>query len=1173
MQVKAFARVLGEGVTRFRTILCIAAVGMLCCGPNGASAQSSGSEPATPLLITDAAQIFSLTPEQKVAPVRIRLEGRVDYYDPEFRMLWLEANDVGTYLLLSPLPPAMRTGQRVRLEGTLIPDRGLAAPDVKVTVLSESDPVVPLSANGRIGDMTALQSRIVTVDGYVDSQQYVDGSHIRLTLVIDDRPVIGWVVPLHPDAVPDWTGKFIRLEGLYSGRFDPTNTGTTIEIWSDEPRLSVRGSLADSPSFRTAPTPINEIYYHRPVGSQILVRGRVEAHTIGSLLTLRDDTGQVTVYSVQRERLPTGASVEAVGKVAVEGAQRVLRPALYRRAAPDWSSPSPPPAGTLTHVEQIRELSLAEAERQRPVRVLAMVTWSMPGSDFMFVQDLTGGIRVRYDPAKFETPRLGKYFEIDGVTGNGGFVPAVVLQHLIDRGSMSPPDPRPVTFEQAISGKEEGQWVEMRGFVQRTESDGNWRWIYVTTPGGEFVGHLQSPVDFAVNPGSLIRVHGVCESTLNAFGQLTGVMLRVPFIHDLTVDEDAPVDYYDLPRHTIKGLRQLSSLRDMTRVRVIGTVLHAAPGRYVYLQEDDTGLQVLTRSSEPLRPGDTVEAVGILGWEGPRLILREGVYRKKGSGTPPPPVFISDPARAAPPVDARLATVRGYLIDASRQSDHIRLTLQSGSTLFEATLDRTPGHEPEEPAIGAGLELTGIYQMIFDSARQTRGFALQLRTPADIVVFQQPRLWTVQRALIACGVLAGFVLLGVGWITALRRRVGRQTEQIRTQMERQAQLETEVQRAARLESLGALAGGIAHDFNNLLTIIIGNLGLAMLDTKISDATAHCLREIERGTSRARALTRQLLTFAKGGEPVRTLVELPEVVKGAADRALHESKLRCRYEIAPGLWHANVDKDQIAQVVHNLVVNAVQAMPPDGELCISLENEEVPAPGTTALAPGRYLKIAVVDTGEGIPAEVLPRVFDPYFTTRKSRSGLGLATVYSVVKRHEGNIEVASTRGRGTTVTLWLPAATVPRPAAAAVPKLFPVARGRNVRVLLMDDEASIQKIVTEVLARAGIATTTVSDGAAAVKEFERAAASGSRFDLLILDLTVPGGMGGREVMEHIRRLDSLVPAIVSSGYSNDPVMANFEQHGFQATVQKPYEINELVAVVERLLALGRPVAT
>ncbi|HYP17532.1 MAG TPA: hypothetical protein VEQ65_10000, partial [Opitutus sp.] len=664
--------------------------------------------------ITDAARIWSIPPELKTVAHPLRLEGRVSYYDPSWKLCWIEQNQVGTYLLLGAVPPPMRIGQRVRIEGSIVPDKGLSADLARVTVLQEFEPIEPIAPQAFIGDMAAYGGRVVKVDAFVDGQQYVDDDHVRLALIVHDRPVIGWVKPVNPHQIPKWQGKFIQLQGVYSARFTPTNTETTIEIWAGSAEnLTVVASADTHVLFDRPRTPINELF-RTPLGTQVLVRGVVEAHDAGELITIRDQTGQVAVHSIQHERIPFGVEVEAVGAVALAGPRWVLRSALYRRAASSEAADASANAAALESVEQVRQLSLDEASRGRPVKLAGMVTWSMPGTDFFFLQDLTGGVRVRYDRAAMETPSLGKYLEVQGVTGAGPSVPLVQLQRAVDLGAMSPPAPKSVTFEQALTGREDGQWVEMRGFIQRTESEGDWRWIYVTTPAGEFVGHLQSPVNFVANPGSLIEVHGVCEATPDATGQLTGVMLRVPFLHSITTQEDAPVDYYDLPLRAVKDLRQLSGVRDMMRVRVAGTVLHAVPGRFAYLQDGDSGLLLLTRQTVAVTPGDKIEAVGILGWEGARTVLREAVLRKTGTGAPAGPVTVAEPGRLQPALDSRLVTLRGTLIDASRQLGRVRLTLQSGPTVFEALRDHGTAATKDLPPSGAGLELTGSYRVGFD---------------------------------------------------------------------------------------------------------------------------------------------------------------------------------------------------------------------------------------------------------------------------------------------------------------------------------------------------------------------------------------------------------------------------------------------------------------------------
>ncbi len=1127
------------------------------------------AEPLPLPTITDPSLLWLMPTEQKALAHPLRIEGRVDYFDPSFKNFWIEKDHVVTYMQLSAKAPALRTGQYVVIEGTIVPNHGLEADRLEVKVLQEDAPVTPLETRGRINDTATLGGRIVTAEGYVDSQQYIDKDHVRLLLIVENRQLICWVKPTDPKHVPDWQGRFVRATGLYSSRFDPTHTRMTIEFWlGAENGLQVLGTLQDYALFDRPVTPIGNLF-ELPGGTQAKVRGRLEAHDVGTSMILRDETGQVEIHSIQQQRLPVNSEVEAVGRIRSTGDHWVLDEGFYRQSktsSADTNANSGQGEGTLKTVAQICALGTSEAAGNRPVDITGMVTWSLPETEFFYLQDVTGGIRVYYDRSKTGLIAYGKYFRVKGSTRPGRLEPVVVLDDFTDLGSMSHPRAQPITLPEAFAGKTDGEWVELRGFLRDTISEGDWRWIHVTTPAGDFTGHLQSPVNFVANPGSLIRVHGVCEATVGDDGRVSDIVLRIPFLHDITVEEDAPTDFYDLPRRPVRSLESLASGENMMRVRVSGVVEHAVAGKRFYLQDDGAGLLLLSHQKQPLRAGDRVEAVGILGHEGLRTVLRETVYRKTGSGPVPEPRTVENPGKPSPLLDASLVRTRGTLLDVLKSPGRTRLALQQGSAFFEAILEQPAGEAAPDLSIGAGLEVTGIYQQVLDDSGQARGFRVQLRSPDDVTVYAPARLWTVQRALVTIAVLAGCIMLGLAWIFALRRRVHEQTTLIRTQIEQQSRLESEVQRAARLESLGVLAGGIAHDFNNLLTVIMGNLSLIKLAPQVMNAEADRVCEIERGAIRARDLTRQLLTFARGGDPLRTSTALPGIIREAMDLVLQGTRVHAEYNFPPDLWSAHVDRDQIAQAVQNMALNAMQAMSSGGVIRVALGNSSGAPIG---LPPGRYVRLTVADSGEGIPPEILPRIFDPYFSTRKSGSGLGLATVYSIIKKHQGRIEVNSHAGHGATFTIWLPAAEVPatvkpepvRPVTAPV-ALIPQSQPR---VLLMDDEESIRLLGSTLLSRMGLEPTVVADGASAIREFELARDAGRPFSLLIFDLTIPGGIGGQAAMAAIRQIDARVPAIVSSGYSRDPVMANFQTHGFQAVVAKPYEVKMLADTIRRLL--------
>ncbi len=376
-------------------------------------------------------------------------------------------------------------------------------------------------------------------------------------------------------------------------------------------------------------------------------------------------------------------------------------------------------------------------------------------------------------------------------------------------------------------------------------------------------------------------------------------------------------------------------------------------------------------------------------------------------------------------------------------------------------------------------------------------------------------------------------------------------------------LEQELVRATRLESVGILAGGIAHDFNNILTGVMGNLALAQLDIDANTDSGTRLREAEKAALRARDLTQQLLTFAKGGEPVRAAVQLEAILRETANFALHGSNVKAIYHIPADLWSVDADKGQIGRVVQNLVINAVQAMPAGGTLRLNACNEKITGPGHTGLAPGDYVQIAIADTGEGIKPDHLARIFDPYFTTKQTGSGLGLAAVYSIVRKHHGYIDVESQIGQGSTFHIWLPALQTTRVASAPP---MPESQNRfEGRVLFMDDEEPIRRMAGQMLRRLGFEVEGAVDGVEAVEKFSAARAAGEPFTLVIMDLTVPGGIGGREAIIQLREIDPLVKAIVSSGYSSDPVLANFRAHGFCGVVAKPYKLDDFIKAVREAL--------
>lgn len=374
-------------------------------------------------------------------------------------------------------------------------------------------------------------------------------------------------------------------------------------------------------------------------------------------------------------------------------------------------------------------------------------------------------------------------------------------------------------------------------------------------------------------------------------------------------------------------------------------------------------------------------------------------------------------------------------------------------------------------------------------------------------------------------------------------------------------LEAEFIKSQKLESLGRLAGGIAHDFNNLLTGIIGNVSLALFygpDEKVSGR----LREAEKACNEAKRLVRQFLTFSKGGAPVKSMLFLENVIADWCSFVTAGSKSKCEFSIAPGLLPIEADEGMLSQAIQNIIINADEAMPSGGVIKVSAFNAS--SAKDRPLGPP-HVCIRVEDRGAGIPDADVEKVFDPYYTTKEGGSGLGLSAAYSVVRNHGGFIEVESAPGKGSAFSVYLPAS----PDAGAYMEMDPFpAPSHKGRVLVMDDDETIREALGEMLKGMECEVESARDGAEAVALFKEARSGGRGFDLVIMDLTIPAGMGGKEAVRRVLEIDPAARVIVSSGYSDDPVMSDYGKFGFSGVISKPYKAREMMALVEKFLTAG-----
>ncbi len=401
--------------------------------------------------------------------------------------------------------------------------------------------------------------------------------------------------------------------------------------------------------------------------------------------------------------------------------------------------------------------------------------------------------------------------------------------------------------------------------------------------------------------------------------------------------------------------------------------------------------------------------------------------------------------------------------------------------------------------------------------------------------------WTSSRMMDDAGNISGITALGMD-ITHRR------------------QIEEYMLNNQKLEAVGRLAGGIAHDFNNLLQGIFGFIAMAKLNSDKNGKPYDYLSQAEQSLDIATNLTNQLLTFSKGGRPVKKIIELTPVILNAVRLGLSGSRTDHRILCEDDLWHVEADAGQVGQVIQNIIINARDAMPQGGTITISTGNVMNSLPN---MPEGRYVRITIEDTGSGIPEEHLRKIFDPYFSTKQTGSGLGLATAYSIMRNHGGTIDVSSVPGKGTTFSIYLPAAA--EGAAADQAAAETAASDAKGRILVMDDEEIILRISCDMLKALGHEAVTAKNGEEAVSLYSKAMSDGKKFDMVILDLTIRGGMGGTEANERLHEIDPQVKTIISSGYSDDATISKYMELGFYGYLKKPYRISELKNLLSTLL--------
>ncbi len=396
-------------------------------------------------------------------------------------------------------------------------------------------------------------------------------------------------------------------------------------------------------------------------------------------------------------------------------------------------------------------------------------------------------------------------------------------------------------------------------------------------------------------------------------------------------------------------------------------------------------------------------------------------------------------------------------------------------------------------------------------------------------------------------------------------------------MNRVSEIQSSIQDLKRqirqLESITALSGGIAHDYNNLLTVVMGNITLALEHITPDDTITPFLNQALSASRVAKTLTQRLITFSRGGPPSKSPTNIVQLVRNTVSFSLSGSNVSCDFAPSEKIWPADVDPQQIGQAIHNLIINSAESMPAGGTICIGFENTTIDSPNSI-LSPGKYVDIAIKDNGVGIPAEQIEKIFVPYFSTKgqgdEKRAGLGLSISQSIITKHGGDITICSRVDAGTSVHVLLPASdNVPQPVQPPIAHPTPPAPNMPVpghgKILVMDDEPMIRELTGNLLGHLGYDVDFAEEGRTAIKKYKTALETSAPYDAVILDLTIKGGMGGQETIKALKQIDPNIKAIVSSGYSDNPVVANYEEYGFCEVVAKPYEMVEFSQKLHRVV--------
>jgi PAS domain S-box-containing protein len=726
-------------------------------------------------VLTNINQIWAIPHDHANEPYRIKTEITVYFDDSEWGNASGECFGNPSWLPIFDAPYPFKAGERVAIDGVIIPERErFVWGQTKTRILQENAPLTAITVTNLDENPDRLKDHLICTEGLIDGE-LDQTTHCTISLLQGGASAYAYILKgSNSLPVSFKSGDYVRITGVYNAQFDRGGKLSSLSLWAANPAdVKIVGSLATDPRFHTAVTLSREIPFLSE-DNLVHVAGVVHKYEAGQWVTIWDKSGQIMIQSKQNQALRFGDVVEAVGHPYYVGVQACLRDSVYRVATATNATAVLQDMATnalpLCLAEQVRDLNLEDAARHLPVSIQGIVTWSHKDTSFAYVQDGSGGVRVvnpKWDDAGSMKP--GTIVRLDGVTGAGGFVP-VVTNAVLRRTGWFNIDPGPfVTLEQALTGVEEGNWVEMQGFVRGISHMKGLVRFDLSTPSGEFQVWGPAAQSYDWYKGSIVRVDGVCAAMANKRHQLKGVQIWTPDVDTYAhVDVPAPDDVFAAPFRRLANLRRFNMESTLNqRVRTSGTVVRAEPGRGISLQDGVDSVQALSDQKDPLQPGDKVEVVGFPGEQGQKFVLREAVYRRISGGSEPMPMPLSTTNSTDANLDGLLVQASGTLLNMVKKNGETRLLVQAKGFTFEASLASSIGESQklQDLQLASQITVKGIYEMQRDEYGRPLSFLLRLRSANDIQLVQEAPWWTPARLFL--GLVGTVIVFLVALIWAL----------------------------------------------------------------------------------------------------------------------------------------------------------------------------------------------------------------------------------------------------------------------------------------------------------------------------------------------------------------------------------------------------------------------